>query len=88
MTTPTTTANQNNRLFKDFLWGFNLETSKWKTPLVAWKQLRQPKEDGGLRFKDYIAHAEALLCRWVAISMEDMHSEWVVSFLGIMKEFT
>lgn len=87
-TTPTTTINQINKLFKDFLWGFNMETGKWKTPLVAWNRLIQHREDASLGFKDYIAHVEALLCRWVARNMKDLHTEWVVSFMGRMKEFT
>lgn len=38
MATPEKTAKQINRVFKDFLWGFDPETGKWKMPLVAWSR--------------------------------------------------
>lgn len=88
MATPTTIANQINWLSKDFLWGFDLETDKQNTPLVAWNCLTPPREDGGMGFKNYTANAKALLSRWVSQSMEDMQSNWAVSFMGIMKAFT
>lgn len=37
-----TTLEQINRLFKNFLWGFDKTTGHRKTPLVAWHKLTQP----------------------------------------------
>lgn len=71
MTALEKTADQINRLFKDFLWGFDIKIGKCKTLLVAWKSLTQQREDGGLGFKDYTTHVEALLRRWVAKGLED-----------------
>lgn len=88
MATPTTIVDQINRIFKDFLWGFDTETSKQKTPLVSWKQLTQPRENGGLGFKDYITHSKSLLSRWVARILEDDQSEWKISFMGLIKDFS
>lgn len=70
-------------------YGDLIEIRKRKTPLVTWTRLTQPREYGGLGFKEYVAHAwDALLSRWVAKSMEDTQSEWLVSFWGIMGDFT
>lgn len=71
MATPGKIAKLVNQIFKDFLWGFDSKTGRRKIPLVAWSRLIQPKEHGSLGFKDYMAHADALLSRWVAKVLED-----------------
>lgn len=42
MATPKGTVRQINKIFKDFLWGFDKEIGRQKTPLVAWKRMTQP----------------------------------------------
>lgn len=88
MAAPTKIADQINRLFKDFLWGFDTKTRQQKNPLVAWIRLTQQREDGGLGFKDYTTHAEALLNRWMPKGLEDTITKWFVSFLSLIKDFT
>lgn len=88
MATPIATVDQINWLFTDFLWGFDSKSGKQKTPLVTWKCLTQPREKGGHGFKDYMAHVEALLSRWISHSIEDPQLEWTESFMGLMKDFT
>lgn len=46
-----------NRLFKDLLWGFFTNGSTRKVPLIAWERLAQPKEKGGIGFKDCLTHS-------------------------------
>lgn len=77
---------QTNWIFKDFLWGFDHETRRRKTPLVAWSRLIQPRECGGMGLKDYMAHANALLNRWVARALDDNTIEWTTLFFMLIKE--
>lgn len=86
--TPASTTKKINRIFKDFLWGFDREIGKRKTPLVAWSWLTQPRECGGLGFKDYMTHSEALLSRWVTRVLEDSSTEWATIFIALSKAFT
>lgn len=88
MATPKKMAKKINRIFKDFLWGFDNKIGKPKTPLVVWSWLTQPKEDGGLGFKDYMTHADVLLSRWVVKALEDTNIEWAGIFFTLVKEFT
>lgn len=85
---PATTIQQINHLFKDFLWGFDKETSGRKIPLVAWTKLTQPREKGGLGFMDCKTHANALLSKWVSKALIDPTSEWARLFLALSKDFT
>lgn len=87
MTTLTTTIDQINRLFEDFLWGFHVEMGRRKTLLVAWSRLTQHKEKGGLGFKDYLTHANVLLNRWVERGLEETQSKWTVTFMSLVHEF-
>lgn len=47
-----------------------------KTPLVAWKKLTQPWDQGGLGFIDFETHAQALLRKWATL------------FMALSKDFT
>lgn len=68
--------------------GFDTKTGRRKTPLVAWTKLVQPREDGGLGFKDYIVHVDALLSRWVSKALEDLNMEWALVFFMLIKDFS
>lgn len=52
-------------------------------PLFAWSRLTQPKETRGLGFKDYMAHVDALLYKWIARALDDPTTEWVILYLSI-----
>lgn len=65
-----------------------MESGKCKTPLVAWSFLTQQREKGGLGFKEYTTHVDALLNRWVARGIEEPNSEWTVTFLTLIQEFS
>lgn len=86
--TPTCTIKQINRMLKEFLWGFNKEVGQRKTPLVTWKCLMQPRENGGLGFKEGGTHAQALLSKWVTKGLDDPDTEWAQLFSELMGRFT
>lgn len=86
--TPTSTIQQINHLFKDFLWGFDRETGRRKMPLVAWKKLTQPWDRGGLGFMDCKIHVNALLSKWVSKALIEPSIEWAQIFLALLVEFT
>lgn len=87
MATPKGTIKQINRIFKDFLWGFNKETGRQKMPMVAWQRMIQRREAGGLGFKDCMSHSKALLSKWVTKAIDDPHSEWTSLFLELSDHF-
>lgn len=50
--TPIGTTKHIKRLFKDFVWGTSDDGSTWKVPLISCERLTQPRDKGGLGFKD------------------------------------
>lgn len=88
MATLEKSVNQINRLLKDFLLGFDLETGKRKMPLVSWSCLTQPKDKGDLGFKNYIAYVNALLSKWIARALEDPTTKWATLYMSLAKELT
>lgn len=81
--TPIGTTRYINRLFKEFLWGFSNDGSNRKVLLIAWDRLTQPRERGGLRFKDCFTHSQALLNKWVSKALDDPSSKWATLFLSL-----
>lgn len=75
-------------MLKDFLWGFNKEAGRRRTTLVAWSRLTQPKEDGGLGFKDGESHSQALLCKWITQALDDPSTEWAQVFYSLSNAIT
>lgn len=86
--TPTEMTKQINHMRKDFLWGFNKEARRRKTPLVVWKRLTQPWDKGGLGFKDGGTHAQALLSKWVTKVLDDSEIEWAQLFMALTNSFS
>lgn len=88
MAPPKGTIRQINQIFKGFLWGFDKETGRRKTPLVAWQRMTQPQDARGLGLKDYMAHSMVLLSKWVTKAIDEPHSEWALMFLKLSGHFT
>lgn len=84
---PTTIIQQIHQMCKDFLWGFDKDSGRQKTPLVAWKKQTQHRDRGGLGFIDYKAHAQALLRKWVFQALIDLTLEWARLFLALLEVF-
>lgn len=63
------------RLFRNLLWGYQKGGGS-KVPLVAWKFIIQPKDQGRLGFKDLTDHAHALLSKWTKKLLDDPKSKW------------
>lgn len=55
--------------------GFKKERGR-KIALVAWEKLFQPKDLGGLGFKDILDHASTLLSKWSTRLLDRLDSEW------------
>lgn len=64
-----------------------MDTGKRKTSLVVWSRLMQPKEIGGLGFKDYMICANTLLRTWVAKALDDTNTEWATIFITLLRKF-
>jgi hypothetical protein len=76
----TTKVVQNLTLLcREFLWGRSPQGGKG-IPLVAWKTMPRPKAMGGLGFKDFRTHSEALLSKWVLKALDTPGSEWAQMF--------
>jgi hypothetical protein len=60
----TKVTQQLTLLCREFLWGRNQSGGK-RIPLVAWSTMARPKTMGGLGFKDFTTHSDALLSKWV-----------------------
>lgn len=88
MATPIDMIKQINRVFKDFLWGFDKVTGKRKMPLVAWHRMMQARELGGLGLKYFLAHSQALLNKWVTKVIDSPLSKWASLFLELSRIFT
>lgn len=52
---------------------------------MAWKQIIQPKDLGGLGFKDLSAQATTLLGKWTKRYLEDPNSEWALMYAENLK---
>lgn len=64
---------------RDFLWGHNPEGGK-QIPLVAWERLTRPKIEGGIGFKDFLSHSDALLNHWFTRALDHPDSDWARLF--------
>lgn len=67
--------------------GFDGVTKRRETPLVACKNLTQPREREGLGFIDSQSHAQALLSKWVFKALLDPSTKWDQLFLTFFEEF-
>lgn len=81
--TPIGTTCYINKLFKDFLWGFSPSGSTMKVPLIVWDRMTQPREKGGLGFKDCFTHSQALLSKWITKALDDPSTKWASLFLSL-----
>lgn len=86
--TPIGTTQYINRLLKDFLWGFSMDGSNRKFPLIAWDKIMQPRKKGGLGFKDYYTHSHALLSKWISKALDNPSIEWASLFLTLSHNMT
>jgi hypothetical protein len=73
-------------LCREFLWGRNLQGGK-RIPLVAWSTMACPKAMGGLGFKDFKTHSDALLSKWVLKALKPPDSEWAQLFGVNLQKF-
>jgi hypothetical protein len=74
LSSTTMVVQQLTLLCREVLWGQNPMGGK-RIPLVAWKTMARPKAMGGLGFKDFRAHSEALLSKWVLKALDTSDSE-------------
>ncbi|KAL3680171.1 hypothetical protein R1sor_023127 [Riccia sorocarpa] len=64
------------RLCRNFLWGWNEEGNP-KHALVAWEQITQEKDRGGLGWTNFRTMAEALNVRLIGRILEGGNAEWI-----------
>lgn len=67
------------QIFRSFFWSYRKGGEK-KISLIAWKLIIQPKNQGGLGFKDLTDHASTLLSKWMVRFLDDPTSEWALLF--------
>lgn len=67
--------NRLDKLNRDFLW--SNDVNQRKTHLVGWKQIVQPKQDGGLGIRETRLNNEVMLAKIIRKILKQERSIWL-----------